>query len=80
MKIEAQFSFLDDGIYHFTDSQIPQFINKSDLNSIQVDQLNLVEYSDEAKIDLISWSTDEIKFKVDTESPQLVIFSEIFRI
>jgi len=29
MNIEAHFSFLDDGIYHFIDSQIPQFIHKS---------------------------------------------------
>ena len=29
MNIEAHFSFLDDGLYHFIDSQIPQFIPKS---------------------------------------------------
>ena len=29
INIEARFSFLDDGIYHFIDSQIPQFIHKS---------------------------------------------------
>ena len=29
MKIEAHFSFLDDGLYHFKNSQIPQFIKKS---------------------------------------------------
>jgi capsular polysaccharide biosynthesis protein len=29
INIEARFSFLDDGIYHFTNSQIPQFIHKS---------------------------------------------------
>jgi len=28
INIEARFSFLDDGVYHFTDSQIPQFIHK----------------------------------------------------
>ncbi|MDC0057424.1 glycosyltransferase family 61 protein [Alphaproteobacteria bacterium] len=28
INIQAHFSFLDDGIYHFIDSQIPQFINK----------------------------------------------------
>ena len=29
MNIEAHFSFLDDGLYHFIDSQIPQFLNGS---------------------------------------------------
>jgi len=29
INIELHFSFLDDGMYHFIDSQIPQFIDKS---------------------------------------------------
>ena len=54
------------------------FINQKDLNLNQINQLSLVRYNHKTKIDLISWESDQIKFKVNAESPQLLILSEIF--
>ena len=54
------------------------YINRNDLKSTHLNQLDIIEYNHDFKIDLISWNSDEIKFKIDTKSMQLVIFSEIF--
>jgi len=49
INIQAHFSFLDDGIYHFINSQIPQFIHKRPAFKI----LNLLKIPNNKKKDKI---------------------------
>ena len=54
------------------------FIAKNDLSANQFDKINEIKFNEDSKVDLLSWESDKIIFKVDAKSPQIILFSEVF--
>jgi len=58
--------------------KIESYINSNAISDAQISAINNIEFSSEAKVEVVSWEPDQIVFKTISKSPQLLFLSEIY--